>query len=122
MSREERLAARLVAAIGPLLPAWCALSIHAGWLDVAIHGDVEVSMGLVATEGIPERDAALAFNILNTIQDAIVRASTRPWPPASEPTYLPIPESTVRQGQLLAWFGPQAHPTVVLPPIDLATV
>jgi hypothetical protein len=122
MSREERLAARLMAAIGPLLPAWCALSIHAGWLHVAIHGDVEVSMCLIATEGIPERDAALADSILNTIQDAIVRTSTRPWPPASEPTFLPIAEAAVRQGQLLAWFGPEAHPTVALQPIDLAAV
>jgi hypothetical protein len=86
---------------------------------VAIRGDVEVSMCLLATDGIPEGDARLADNVLNTVQDAIVRTSTRPWPPASEPTHLPLPEVAVRHGQLLAWFGPEAHPTVALPPIDL---
>jgi hypothetical protein len=119
MSREERIAARLVAAIAPLTPAWCTVSIDAEWLHVAIHGDVEVSMRLNVGDRAPEE---LAFNILSTIQDAIVRTSTRPWPPASEPTFLPIPEAAVRDGQLLTWFGPEAHPVVTIPPIDLTAM
>ena len=118
MSREERIAARLVAAIHSLIPVWCVISIEAGRLDVAVDGRCEVSMAL----GWDDRDPdVLAFNVLSTIQDAIVRTSTNPWPPASEPTRLPLPEAVVRQEQLVAWFGPEAHPDVAIPPIDLAT-
>jgi hypothetical protein len=119
MSRNERIAARLIAAIGPLVPASCTTSIHDGWLEVAIDGHVDVSISLAAGE-LPGREAVLAVNVLSTIQDVIVRASTRPWPPAADPTHLPYPEAEVRQGVLLAWFGSEAHPTVALPPIDLA--
>ena len=119
MTREERIAARLIAAISPLMPATCTTSIRAGWLEVAIDGHWWVSIDLTVAEGVPD---LLAFNVLSTIQDVIVRASTRPWPPASEPTYLPIPAAAVREGLLVAWFGPEAHPTVAIPPIDLSTV
>lgn len=122
MSRDERIAARLVAAIEPLLPAWCAIAIDAGWLHVAIHGRWEVSVALIASEGLPDQEATLAVNVLNTIQDAIVRTSTTPWPPASAPTDLPLPGAAVREEHLLAWFGPEASPTVVVPAIDLSTV
>lgn len=119
MSRDERIAARLVAAIETLLPAWCAISTDAGWLHVAIRGRREVSVALLPSDGL---EASLAENVLNTIQDAIVRTSTTPWPPAIDPTDLPLPAAAVRRGQLVAWFGPEAHPTVMLPPIDLASV
>ena len=77
---------------------------------------------LAVAEGLPDRGGLRrAFNVLSTIQDVIVRSSTRPWPPASEPTYLPYPAAAVRQGLLVAWFGSEAHPTVAIPPIDLAT-
>ena len=71
---------------------------------------------------MPDGEAVLAFNVLSAIQDVIVRTSTLPWPPASEPTYLPYPAAVVREGQLVAWFGPEAQPTVALQPIDLAAV
>jgi hypothetical protein len=121
MSRDERIAARLIAAIDSLMPASCTTSIHAGWLEVAIDGNAEVWIDLAVDERLPDREAVLAFNVLSTIQDVIVRSSTWPWPPASEPTYLPYPAAAVRQGLLMAWFGSEAHPTVVIPPIDLAT-
>ena len=122
MSRDERIAARLIAAMGPLIPAWCTTSSHDDWLGFAIDGSVEVSIYLAVARGEPDREAVLAFNVLSTIQDVIVRTSTRPWPPASDPTYLPYPAAAIRQGLLVAWFGSEAQPTVALPPIDLATV
>ena len=122
MSRDERIAARLIAAMGPLIPAWCTTSSHDDWLGFAIDGSVEVSIYLAVARGEHDREAVLAFNVLSTIQDVIVRTSTRPWPPASDPTDLPYPAATVREGLLVAWFGSEAQPTVALPPIDLATV
>ena len=122
MSRDERIAARLIVALGSLIPSSCTTSIHAGWLEVAIDGDAWGSIGLAVDDRLPDREAVVAFNVLSAIQDVIVRASTRPWPPASDPTDLPYPAAAVRQGLLLAWFGPEAHPTVTVPPIDLATV
>jgi hypothetical protein len=122
MSRDERIAARLMAALVPLMPASCTTSIQAGWLAVAIDGHWWVSVCVGIDDRLPDREAVMAANVLNTIQDAIVRWSTRPWPPASEPTYLPCPDAAVRQGQLVIWFGPEDNPTVTLPPIDLATV
>ena len=122
MSRDERIAARLIAAMGPLIPAWCTTSSHDDWLGFAIDGSVEVSIYLAVARGEPDREAVLAFNVLSTIQDVIVRTSTRPWAPASDPTDLPYPAATVREGLLVAWFGSEAQPTVALPPIDLATV
>jgi hypothetical protein len=121
MSRDERIAARLIAAMGPLVPAYCTISIGGDELDVAIDGRWWVSIGLAVDERFPDREAVLAFNVMNTIQDVIVRHSTKPWPPASDPTDLPYPAAAVRQGLLVAWFGSEAHPTVALPPIDLAT-
>jgi hypothetical protein len=121
MSRDERIAARLIAAIGSLIPASCTTSIHAGWLEIAIDGNWWVSIDLAVAEGAPDREAVLAFNVLSTIQDVIVRASTRPWPPASDPTYLPYPAAAVRQRLLVAWFGSEEHPILAIPPIDLAT-
>ena len=118
MTKEERIAARLVAAIEPLLPAWCAISIDGDELHMFVDGRWEVSVALWTGD----READLARNVLNTIQDAVVRTSTTPWPAATDPTDLPIPEATVRSGQLLAWYGPENGPTVTLPPIDLATV
>ena len=90
MSRDERIAARLIAAMGPLIPAWCTTSSHDDWLGFAIDGSVEVSIYLAVARGEPDREAVLAFNVLSTIQDVIVRTSTRPWPPASDPTDLPF--------------------------------
>jgi hypothetical protein len=55
MSRDERIAARLVAAIQALMPAWCTISIDAGWLRIAIDGKTEVSVGLVADERASDR-------------------------------------------------------------------
>src|SRR5690349_11596807 len=104
MSRDERIAAPLIAAIEPLMPASCTTSIHDGWLEVAIEGHVDVSINLGAG-GLPGREAVLAVNVLSTIQDVIVRSSTRPWPPATDPTHLPYPEAEVRQGLLLARYG-----------------
>ena len=121
MSRDERIAARLIAALDSLIPAYCTIAVDAGRLDVAIAGKVEVSMDLNVDARVPDREAALAFTVLSTIQDAIVRTSRQPWPPASKPTYLPYPAATVRQGLLVAWFGSESHPTVAIPPIDLAT-
>jgi hypothetical protein len=121
MSRDERIAARLIAAINSLIPTSCTTSIDAGRLEVAIDGNWWVSIDLAVDERWPDREAVLAFNVLSTIQDVIVRSSTQPWPPASEPTYLPYPAAAVRQGLLVAWFGSEAHPTVAIPPIDLAT-
>jgi hypothetical protein len=122
MSREERIAARLIAALDSLIPAWCAISIDAHNLDVAIDGRWEVSMALDVAAGAPGGEASLAVQVLNTIQDAIVRTTTKPWPPTNEPTRLPLPEAAVREGQLVAWFGPEAQPVVAIPPIELATV
>ena len=122
MSRDERIAARLIAAINSLIPAWCTTSFDHDWLEVAIDGNAEVAVYLAVAQGEPDREAVLAFNVLSTIQDAIVRTSTQPWPPASDPTYLPCPEAAIRGGLLMVWFGPEAQPTVTLPPIDLATV
>jgi hypothetical protein len=122
MSRDERLAARLIAAIDSLMPASCTTSIHRRWLTVAIDGNAEVSIDLAVDEDLPDRDAVLAFNVLSTIQDVIVRASTRPWPPTSDPLHLPYPGARLRQGQLVVWFGSESHPTVAVPPIDLATI
>ena len=102
MSRDERIAARLIAAINSLIPAWCTTSFHHDWLEVAIDGNAEVAVYLAVAQGEPDREAVLAFNVLSTIQDAIVRTSTQPWPPASEPTYLPYPAAAVRQGLLVA--------------------
>jgi len=31
------------------------------------------------------------------------------------------PAAAVRQGLLVAWYGPEGQPTVAIPPIDLAT-
>jgi len=121
MSRDERIAARLIAAINSLIPVWCTASFHHDWLEVAIDGNAEVAVYLAVAQGERDREAVVAFNVLSTIQDAIVRTSTQPWPPASEPTYLPYPAAAVRQGQLVAWYGPEAQPTVAIPPIDLAT-
>jgi hypothetical protein len=121
MSRDERIAARLIAAIDSLIPASCTTSIHADWLEIAIDGNAEVALYLAVAQGMPDREAVLAFNVLSTIQDVIVRSSTWPWPPASEPTYLPYPAAAVRQGLLVAWFGSEEHPTLAIPPIDLAT-
>ena len=121
MSREERIAARLIAALDPWLPTSCTTSIDAGWLEIAIDGTAEVSVALAVDARLSDREAVLAFNVLSTIQDVIVRDSTRPWPPASDPTYLPYPAAAIRQGLLVAWFGSEAHPIVVIPPIDLAT-
>ena len=95
--------------------------IDAGRLEVAIDGNAEVAIDLAIDEGVSDRDAVLAFNVLSTIQDMIVLSSSQPWPPASEPTYLPYPAAAVRQGLLVAWFGSEAQPTVAIPPIDLAT-
>lgn len=122
MSRNERIAARLIAAIDPLIPASCTTSIHAGWLEIASDGNAEVSIDLAVDERLSDREAVLAFNVLSTIQDVIVRSSTRPWPPASDPTHLPYPGAAVRQGLLVAWFGSETDPTVAVGPIDLATV
>jgi hypothetical protein len=119
MSRNERIAARLIAALDPLIPASCATSIHGGWLEVAVNGHWWVSIDLGVAQDQP---AVLAFNVLNTIQDVITVSTTRPWPPASEPTYLAYPEAAVRQGLLVAWFGPEGNATLTIPPIDLATV
>jgi len=121
MSRDERIAARLIAALDPWLPTSCTTSIDAGWLEIAIDGTAEVSVALAVDARLSDREAVLAFNVLSTIQDVIVRDSTRPWPPASDPTYLPYPAAAIRQGLLVAWFGSEAHPIVVIPPIDLAT-
>ena len=82
---------------------------------------MEVSIDLTVYERLPDREAVLAFNVLSTIQDVVVRSSRQPWPPASEPTYLPYPAAAVRRGLLLVWFGSEAHPTVAISPIDLAT-
>src|SRR5262245_49251610 len=121
MSRDERITARLIAALDSLIPASFTISIDAGRLEVAVEGEWEVSIDLAVDEGLPDREAVLAFNVLSTIQDAIVRSSRQPWPPASEPTYLPYPAAAVRDGLLVAWYGSEAHPTVAVPPIDLAT-
>ena len=121
MSRDERIATRLIAAIDSLIPAYFTTSIYAGRLDMAIEGRVEVSIDLAVDERLPDREAVLAFNVLSTIQDVIVRSSRQPWPPASQTTYLPYPAAVVRQGLLVAWYGSEAHPTVAIPPIDLAT-
>lgn len=118
MSREQRIAARLVAALEPLFPAWCTIAIASDSLTVFVDGTFDVSISI----GWDDRDPAdLAFNVLSTIQDAIVRTSTNPWPPASEPTRLPLPDAAVRQGMLVAWFGPEAHSDLAIPPIDLTT-
>jgi hypothetical protein len=121
MSRDERIAARLIVALNSLIPASCTTSIEAGRLEVAIDGNWWVSVDLAVDERVPDREAVLAFNVLSTIQDVIVRSSSRPWPPASEPPDLPYPAAAVRQGLLVAWFGSEVHPTVAIPPIDLAT-
>jgi hypothetical protein len=121
MSRNERIAARLIAALTPLIPASCTTSIDAGRLEVAIDGNWWVSVDLAVDERWPDREAILAFNVLSTVQDVIVRSSTKPWPPAGEPTYLPYPAAAVRQGLLVAWFGSETDPTLAIPPMDLAT-
>jgi hypothetical protein len=118
MSRNERIAARLITAIDSLMPASCTTSIVDGWLEVAIDGHVQVMIDLSAAGDAPDR---LAFNVLSTIQDVIVLTSKQPWPPASDPTHLPYPAAEIRQGRLVAWFGSEADPTVVVPPIDLAS-
>jgi hypothetical protein len=122
MTREERIAARLIAAISPLMPASCTTSIRAGWLEVAVDGHWWVSIGLAVYEGGADREAVLAFNVLSTLQDVIVRAATRPWPPAGEPTDVPYPAAAVRHGLLVAWFGPEEKPALTPPPIELASV
>ena len=122
MSRDERIAARLIDAIASLIPASCTTSIVAGRLEVASDGEWWVTVDLGPDTRLPDREAYLAHNVLDAIQDVIVRSSTRPWPPASDPTYLPCPEAAIRGGLLMVWFGPEAQPTVTLPPIDLATV
>ena len=119
MAREERITAQLVAALEPLIPASCTVSVREGSLDFAFEGRWEVSMDLGFDGRAPE---TLAVNVLNTIQDAIVRSVHRPWPPAGDPGHLAISEAAVRSGQLLAWYGPETGPTVTLPPIDLTTV
>lgn len=122
MSRDERIAARLIAAIDSLIPASCTTSVHDGRLDVAIHGNAELSIDLAVDQRLPDREAVLAFNVLSAIQDVIVRSSATPWPPASDPTHLPYPAATVREGSLVAWFGSESQPTVAVSPIDLSTV
>ena len=119
MSKEERIAARLIAAIDALIPASCTVAIHPGRLDFAFEGRWEVSMGLGIDGRPPE---VLAFCALSTVQDAIVRSVRQPWPPGNGPTDLPIPEAVVREGRLVAWFGAEACPAVAIPPIDLTTV
>jgi hypothetical protein len=119
MSREERIAARLIASLDSLMPASCRTTIRAGWLEVAVDGEAPSSVALAMGERAPDVGA---FNVLSTIQDVIVRSSGRPWPPASDPTDVPYPAATVRQGLLVAWFGSESAPTLKLPPIDLATV
>ena len=86
MSRDERIAARLIAAINSLIPASCTTSIDAGCLEVAIDGDWWVSIDLAVAEGVPDHEAVLAFNVLDHDPGRDVRSSTQPWPPASEPT------------------------------------
>ena len=85
-SRDERIAARLIAAIDSLIPGTAPIAIYAGRFEVAIEGKVEVSIDLTVYERLPDRAAVLAFNVLSTIQDVVVRSSRQPWPPASQPT------------------------------------
>jgi hypothetical protein len=121
MSRDERIVARLIGALDSLMPSWCTIAIAGGQVVVAVEGIPDACIDLAAGEGAPDRDALLAFNVLSTIQDVIVRSSKQPWPSAVQRTDLPYPAAAVRQGRLLAWFGPEADPTVAIAPIDLAT-
>ena len=60
-----------------------------------------------------------ASNGSGTIEDAISVLNLALT--ASDPTDLPYPAATVRQGLLVAWFGSEVQPIVAIPPIDLAT-
>lgn len=129
MTPATRLAAALVARLGPVLPAPFRVSAE-GEGVASFEGAEWWGTSFVDTVNWPaddpdwpfaERVASSARTVLDSVQDEVSRAFRIQWPALAAGGGMAMPGTRADSVRVYLWYGPsEAAPVIAFTPIELA--